>query len=489
MSRLFFRSGNIAPAGERRPTVARGSRLLLLVVLISLLGNAAAFATVPPIVVESYQADCSTQSDSFPRPATVCAKVTGIPGPYPKGGRIKWWAPGLDPALDAATLSLPFSTGTGTSWDIRTLSDCGTWIVRVFVPTGTFQDEDTFELTGCNNPPVPGTITGDGSALEGSTHAYHSTASDLEGDPLTYAWSIASGTSIASITAGQGTPTVELTFSDDGVVTLHLSVSDPTHPAVSPADASVTVENVAPALTIASPAGGTPYAVNDTVEISGTFTDPGTGDTHTCAIAWDDGTSSAGSVDDTSGTCGAARTFASAGTYTISMTVTDDDGAPSSQAVMVVVYDPDAGFVNGGGWFKSPAGAYSSDEARTGRVRFSFVSRYSKGATSPTGQVEIRSDAGDLDFRSAGDQHWLVVSGADAQYRGYGTVSGESGYGFLLTAHDGDQPGGDGVDRIRVKIWGATGDLVYDNAAVASDDMDSAAPQPIGGGNISVHAS
>jgi hypothetical protein len=460
---------------------------MLLVVLISLLGNASAFASVPPIVVESFESNCSTQSDSFPRPSTVCAKVTGIPGPFPKSGRIKWWAPGLDPAVDAATFSLPFSTGTGTTWDIRTLSDCGTWVVRVFVPTGTFQDEDTFRLTGCNSPPEPGTITGDASALEGSTHSYQSTASDPEGDALTYAWSVASGGSIASITGGQGTSTVDLTFSDDGPATLHLAVSDPTHPAVSPVDKSVTVGNVAPDLTITSPAGAALYAVDDTVEISGSFTDPGTDDTHTCTVVWDDASASVGSVSEPAGTCGASRAYSSAGTYTISMTVTDDDGGLGTDTVMVVVYDPDAGFVNGGGWFESPPGAYSLDSSRAGRVRFGFVSRYSKQATSPRGHVEIHYDARRLHFRSIGHQHSLVVSGGTAQYRGVGSLNGESGYGFLLTALDGDGPGGDGVDRIRIKIWDSSGDVVYDSALGASDDMDSADPQPIGGGNISVH--
>jgi hypothetical protein len=46
-----------------------------------------------------------------------------------------------------------------------------------------------------------------------------------------------------------------------------------------------------------------------------------------------------------------------------------------------------------------------------------------------------------------------VVSGAKAQYKGTGTVNGQPGYGFLLTATDGQLQGGGGVDKFRIKIW------------------------------------
>ncbi len=42
----------------------------------------------------------------------------------------------------------------------------------------------------------------------------------------------------------------------------------------------------------------------------------------------------------------------------------DDQGpanAVDELTVLVVIYDPDGGFVTGGGWINSPAGAYSAD--------------------------------------------------------------------------------------------------------------------------------
>ena len=58
----------------------------------------------------------------------------------------------------------------------------------------------------------------------------------------------------------------------------------------------------------------------------------------------------------------------------------------------------------------------------------------------------------DVNFHSESYQ-WLVVAGARAQYKGAGTFNGVPGYGFLLTAVDGQVNGGGGMDKFRIKIW------------------------------------
>ena len=154
---------------------------------------------------------------------------------------------------------------------------------------------------------------------------------------------------------------------------------------------------------------------------------------------------------------------------------------------MVIVYDPNGGFVTGGGWIDSPAGAYSPDPSLAGKANFGFVSKYQKGANAPTGETEFQFKAGDLNFHSTTYQ-WLVVAGAKAQYKGEGTINGVAGYSFLLTATDGQIAGGGGVDKFRIKIWNTlTGDVVYDNNFGGSDDMDLANPQALGGGSIVIH--
>ena len=174
------------------------------------------------------------------------------------------------------------------------------------------------------------------------------------------------------------------------------------------------------------------------------------------------------------------HTYTVAGTYTVVVTVTDADGASgSSQFEFVVVYDPSAGFVTGGGWISSPAGAYVSNPSATGNASFGFVSKYQKGANVPTGNTDFEFHAGSLKFHSTAYQ-WLVIAGScKAQFKGTGTINGSGSYTFLLTAGDGERCANPGPDTFRIQITdNATGATVYDNGT----------GQAIGGGDIQVHA-
>jgi hypothetical protein len=252
------------------------------------------------------------------------------------------------------------------------------------------------------------------------------------------------------------------------------------------ASQSVAVGNANPVITSITPAYGTPYPMPATVNLVANFTDAGTGDTHTCTIDWDNGGPAvAGTVAETngSGTCKGTQTFTAPGVYTIKVKVVDDEGGYAEGETLVVVYDPSAGFVTGGGWIDSPAGAYRDNLALTGRANFGFVSKYQKGQTIPTGQTEFQFQTGNLNFHSETYQ-WLVVSAnvTKAQFKGTGTINGAGNYGFLLTAWDGNP------DKFRIKIWNvAGGAIVYDNNFGASDDIDAANPMTIAGGSIVIH--
>jgi hypothetical protein len=162
--------------------------------------------------------------------------------------------------------------------------------------------------------------------------------------------------------------------------------------------------------------------------------------------------------------------------------------ASGPATALIVFYDPSAGFVTGGGWINSPAGAYVAGPSLAGKATFGFVSKYKKGATVPEGNTEFQFHAGGLNFKSTSYQ-WLVVSGAKAQYKGYGTINGVSGYSFMLSAIDGQISGGGGIDKFRMKIWKtATGEIVYDNQVGALDTTDTADPTTaIAGGSIVIH--
>ncbi|MBO0700409.1 MAG: hypothetical protein J2P46_18575, partial [Zavarzinella sp.] len=78
-----------------------------------------------------------------------------------------------------------------------------------------------------------------------------------------------------------------------------------------------------------------------------------------------------------------------------------------------------------------------------------------------------------------------VVGGPKAQYKGVGTINGAGDYGFLLTAIDGQRPGGGGADKFRIKIWDrSTGLVIYDNQLGATDTSDPTTS--LGGGSIQI---
>jgi len=243
--------------------------------------------------------------------------------------------------------------------------------------------------------------------------------------------------------------------------------------------------NVAPVVTgLLLP--GEPIPAGGLAEVSATFTDDDLVDVHTALFEWGDGSSSPGAVlqepvPGIPGIAEGAHVYDLPGVYTVSVTITDTDGLSdsrdSSQEATyqyLVVYDPSAGFVTGGGWIVSPEGAYQPDPALTGKATFGFVSKYVKTKTVPVGNTEFRFKAGGLNFRSS-SYEWLVVTGSDfARFKGTGTINGEGEYKFMIWAGDGDP------DTFRIKIWEEVGEvesIVYDNG------MD----QEIGGGSIVVH--
>ena len=244
-----------------------------------------------------------------------------------------------------------------------------------------------------------------------------------------------------------------------------------------------------------------PVAVDTADPLPNSFTDSGgsspVDSSYTCYITWGDTSSptvvtmwSANTPPGGTWSCVGANgqppshPYAAAGVYTVTVTVVDSDGSSASASVLAVVYDPSAGFVTGGGWITSPPGAYVASPDLSGRANFGFVSAYKRGATIPTGETEFQFRLAGFDFHSDAYQ-WLVVSGAKAQYKGTGEVNGVIGYGFLLTALDGDLLSNPTTDGFRIKIWNSAG-VVYDNVSGTSDDLTSGT-EPLGGGDIVIH--
>ena len=325
-----------------------------------------------------------------------------------------------------------------------------------------------------NNRPVAD-ADGPYTANEGSPVSFDGTGSfDADGDPLTFSWDFGDGNSDTG-----ATPTH--TYLDNGVYTVVLTVEDP-EPASDTDETTATILNVPPDLGVLSgPAD--PVSVGTPVSVTGAFTDPGILDTHTVTYDWGDATSSAGTVNETSGsgTVSGSHAYAAAGVYTVTVTVTDKDGGSDTEVYeFVVVYDPDAGFVTGGGWIDSPAGAYKPNLALAGKATFGFVSKYKQGRTTPDGNTEFQFHAGDMNFHSD-SYEWLVVTGSDyAMFKGTGTINGglcPDGKLYLFRVWAGD----DDPDTFRIRIW------CEDTDGVETDHYDNGYDQEIGAGSIVVH--
>lgn len=78
------------------------------------------------------------------------------------------------------------------------------------------------------------------------------------------------------------------------------------------------------------------------------------------------------------------------------------------------------------------------------------------------------------------------MAGAQAKFKGVGTINGTGSYGFMISAVDGQINGGGGVDKFRIKIWDTVTDVVvYDNEVGVADDAEPSTA--ITKGSIVIH--
>jgi hypothetical protein len=345
--------------------------------------------------------------------------------------------------------------------------------------------EAFFEVGECNTPPAIDALSDD-EIDEGDLFEQLGSFTDPDADSWVATVDYGEGDGVEPLVLSGKDFTLSHVYADNGVYTVTVTVDD--GKAVDTASLTVTVNNVAPTL---GPISGpiVPVAVGDTASFAADFTDPGVFDTHTALFDFGDTTTGPGTVveADGDGSVTGARAYTEPGIYTVTLTVTDKDGGVDTGVFQyVVVYDPSAGFVTGGGWIDSPEGAYAPDPTLFGRANFGFVSKYKKGMTVPTGSTEFQFHAGDLNFHSK-DYDWLVVAGKRAQFKGAGTVNGVGGFQFMLVAVDGDLKNGDGIDRFRIKIWDELSEVVvYDNQM--GEALDSEATTELAQGSIVIHA-
>jgi DNA/RNA endonuclease G (NUC1)/PKD repeat protein len=214
----------------------------------------------------------------------------------------------------------------------HTFADNGTYVVRLIVADKFgAADTATTAVTVLNAPPVVAAIPG-GSIAEGGTYTVAGSFADPGDDAWTATVDYGDGTGAQPLALSGKTFTLGHTYAQDGSYTVKVTVKE-TDPeaATGTQTATVAVANVAPSVAAfdgASILRGESYAA------AGSFTDPGA-DAWTATVNYGDGTGTQ-PLALSGKTFQLSHTYATAGSYTVTVTVADDDETGSRTAVVVV---------------------------------------------------------------------------------------------------------------------------------------------------------
>ena len=189
------------------------------------------------------------------------------------------------------------------------------------------------------------------SSPEGSAISLNGSASSPSAEDtaagFAYSWSVTKdGTAYGT---GSTASSFSFTPNDEGTYVATLQAKDDGGQIGS---SSVTFigANVAPSAKITG-VSWTPQLVltpHQTVSFAGSFTDPGTLDTHTADWKFGDGATGTG--------LSAAHAYSAAGTYTVTFTVTDDDNGAGQATTTITVQTPQQALTSIAGYIQSRTG-------------------------------------------------------------------------------------------------------------------------------------
>ncbi len=362
--------------------------------------------------------------------------------------------------LDTFTLDIDWGDGN-TDTNVSYNSD-GTFTAThryldddaddTYTITATATDDDggvgtqTTDVTVTNLDPVFSGTIGNQTIAEGGTASIDFTGmfGDVPADTLTYAYSIDGGTWV-----DLGTPTTfGLTLGDDGTYGVVVRAVDDDGGSVTSNEFTVTVTNVDPSIVALS---ATSVDEDGVVHLTGTYSDPGTGDTHTLTINWGEGSPETvavigGTFDITHLYLDDNPTGTASDTYTIGVTLTDDDtgSAAGSTTTTITNVDPTVTLNN-------------------------VTSVVENGTATLTGTI---ADVGTLDTLTLDIDWGDGNQDTDVSYNADGTFSATHQYldddaddSYTITATVTDDDGGSGTETTNVTVTNADPTVALDNVS------------------------
>jgi MYXO-CTERM domain-containing protein len=272
----------------------------------------------------------ATDEDGATATETVTIEVTNVnrrpeaelvegPQTGSEGSTYTFTIDATDPDLEELTYNWAFGNGDELETQVGSVDYAwgqdGTFNLRVVISDGDLAVTRTYSVVIANVAPIV-TAGDDRTIDEGQTITLLGTVDDPGfDDDLTIAWTFGNGGTSEELQPSYA-------YGDNGTFTATLSVDDGTDTGTD--TATITVNNVAPTVDAGGNATideGSRYTFN------GTYEDPGFDDVLT--VLWDFGND----VTSDEGT----YTYGDQGTYTVSLTVTDDDGGSDTDTITATV--------------------------------------------------------------------------------------------------------------------------------------------------------